>query len=95
MFENTKAILYSIVEGKSPRKGTKTNAKIDDALFEIFTAKKEIEEQTGAISRLLLEARDNEKKIKVLEKELFELKERAAQGAISNLHGYAGGKYNV
>ncbi len=95
MFENTKAILHSIVEGKPPRKGTKMYAKIDDALFEIFTAKEKIEEQIGAISRLLLEARDNEKKIKVLEEELAELKERAAQGAISDLHGYAGGEYNV
>lgn len=81
MFENTKAILHSIVEGKPPRKGTKTYAKIDDALFEIFTAKEKLEAA--------------EKKIAELEEELAELKERAAQGAISDLHGYAGGEYNA
>ncbi|WP_060826147.1 hypothetical protein [Sulfurospirillum cavolei] len=59
MFENTKAILHSIVEGKPPRKGTKTYAKIDDALFEVFTAKQ---------------------KLQAAEKEIAELKERAACG---------------
>ena len=67
MFENTKAILHSIVEGKPPRKGTKTYAKIDDALFEVFTAKQKLQAA--------------EKEIAELKKELAELKERAAQEA--------------
>ena len=66
MFENTKAILHSIVEGKPPRKGTKTYAKIDDALFEVFTAKQKLQAA--------------EKEIAELKKELAELKERAACG---------------